>query len=131
MDRLLLSDRRDPTIRMPGKSPFLFLSPLSLSLYLSPLFALPSFFFHFLLFSFFPYPLALPSLVCSIIVSCHFFPISFFSFSLLSLIILSLSFFSLFSLLDFHHSYGSSGGNFPPLSFLATCHHHVFLTYFL
>ena len=54
VDRLLLSDRQDSTIRMPRKSPFLFLFLISLSLSdspLSPLFALPSL-FPFLFFFF-------------------------------------------------------------------------------
>ena len=114
---------------MPGKYPFLFLSPLCLSLSLSdssisPLFAFPSLFFFFSFLFFLPYPPTLPSLVCSIVISFHFFPFSLFSFSLIF-------HFLFYPPSSFSYPYESIGGTFPLLFSLATCHHHVFLPYFL
>ena len=104
--------------RNAGKiSLFVSLSPFSLSLSdssLSSLFALPSL-FPFLFFSFFPYPPTLPSLICSILISFHLFPFSLFSFSLFFIFLFSPP-------SSFSYLYGSIGGNFPPLSSLATCH---------
>ena len=96
-------------------------------------------------FSFSLYPI-LPSFLSfsflSFLLHSHFLllfvPSSFLFISfqfLFSHFLLFLSFFFLFLFLHFLFwitiSYGSSGGNFPPLSSLATCHHHVFLPYFL
>ena len=113
-------------------SRFVYLSHLSLSLSLSNFF---SFLFPFasLLFSLFyfifpfllPYPLNFPLFVCS-----H--PISFSSFLSFSHLFLFLfSFFSfLFSFLFLiwiaSTEWSKSKGNFPPLSSIATCHHHYF-----
>ena len=114
--------------RNTGKIPLfcfsLFSLSLSLSLYpISPLslVCFPSSFSFLFYFSFISLSTALPSLlVCSYL-------IFIFHFSL----IFSCFFFLFAPLSSFSYPYGSSGGNFPPLSSLATCHHHVFLPYFL
>ena len=98
-------------------------SPLSLSL---P--CLLSFIFFSFSFLFF-----LPLSTCTSL-SCLFNPYLFSFISIFSFLIvysLHFSLFSSFYILDYDYPYGSSGGNFPPLSPLATCHHHVFLPYFL
>ena len=101
-----------------GKILLLFLSPFFLSLYpTSPLsiVCFPSSFLFLFSFSFLSLSTTLPSfLVCSYLIFLFIF--HFFLFSPHS---------------SFSYPYGSSWGNFPPLSSLATCHHHVFLTYFL
>ena len=122
---------------MAGKSPFLFLSPLSLSLSLSirfPFFPPPvSFPSFFLLFFFLPYLPNFPLFVCS-----H--PISFsFPFYLFSHFLISFFFSSFFSFLFSFlfliwiasTKWSKGGGNFPPLSSIATCHHHHFSLNFL
>ena len=110
VDQLLLSDRRDSTIGIPGKSPFLFLS-LSIS---DP----PSRFF-----SFFPYPPALPSLVCSILISFHFFP-----FSLIFLFLFSPQF--LFCITITHmDQVGETSPHFPPWPLVITM--FFFLIFFI
>ena len=100
---------RASTIGILGKSPFLFLSSLSLSLYpiLSPS---PVCFLSFLPF----FSLIPPNF------TLMFVPISFshFSFSLFFLFLLSIPSFSHFSSLIWIAStrWSKSGGNFPPLS---------------
>ena len=97
---------------------FLFLSPISLSLSLSlslPLFALPSLLF----FLFFPYPPALPFLVCSVLISFHFFTFSLFSFSLISLSFFFLHF--LFWITITHmDQVGENFPHFPPWPLVIT-----------
>ena len=111
--------------RNAEKSPyFVSLSPFSPSLSdspLSPLFAL-LFIFPFLLFSFFLYPLALPSLVCSILISFHFFPISLFSFSPLSFFFLFLFFLHfLFWITTIRmDQVGETSPHFPPWPLVIT-----------
>ena len=116
--------------RNAGKiSLFVSLSPFSPSLSIRFLFfpfpiCLSSF---FLLLFFFPflllYPLNFPLFVCS-----H--PISFsFPFPLFFLFLFSFfSFLFSFQFLIWIASteWSRSGGNFPPLSSIATCHHHLF-----
>ena len=109
---------------------FFSLSPFSLSHF----FALPSLFpfFSFLFFFlstrtpfsylFHPYLFSIFILFFHLLYSLYFHFL--FSHSIFS------SFFSFSPPSRLSYQYGSSGGNFPPLSSLATCQHHVFLPYF-
>ena len=113
--------------RNTGKIPLFCFSlfSLSLSLSLSDFSYLPCllpflFFFSFLLF--FHFLIHHTSFSPCLFLSHFHFP--FFSHFLML-------FFLFAPLSSFSYPYGSSGGNFPPLSSLATCHHHVFLPYFL
>ena len=105
---------------------FSFFLSLSIRFFLSPLFPTLPFFIFFSPFLSFPYPLHfLLSLFVTIsfFFSFSIFPF-FFSFSLIFLFLISPP-------SSFSYPYGSSEGNFPSLSSLETCHHHVFLPYFL
>ena len=116
------------TVKIPGKSPFLF---LSLSLFIQFFFfphpvCFPSFFLLFFFSSLihrtspflfahalFPFPFLFLFLSHFLI---YFF---FFPFSFLFLIWISST------------KWSKSGGNFPPLASIATCHHHKFSLNFL
>ena len=138
---------------MPRKSPFLFLSLLSLSLYpisFPPLlfsFPLPHFPFliHKTYFSFCLFPHLIFSFSHFLIFSfSHFLIFSFLisHFSFISLIFhffhfLLYLFFFLFFLFSFlfpiwiaSTEWSKSKRNFPPLSSIATCHSHIFFPYF-
>ena len=120
---------------MPRKSPFLFLSPLSL--YLSYFFSSSSPLFFSSPSFFLSYP---PNLLFSLFVSpSHFLIFLFFIFLLflsffLSFIFSYISFSSFFSFLFpiwiASTEWSKSGVNFPPLSSIATCHSHIFFPYF-
>ena len=99
----------------------LSLIPIKFSWFAPFSFISPSFLSFLLLF--FHYSPALPSFVCS-----H----SFFSFSLYFIFLLSFIFFSSFSppFLLLLPVLIKSGGNFPPLCYLATCHLYNFLYFF-
>ena len=120
------------TVEKSGKSPFSFFLFLPLSLYL--FFPFSHSLFVFLFFPLFPLISFLipPNSHFLHVCSSLIFPSHFLSFLLL--IFSSLSFSLLFLISppsSFSYLYRSSGGNFSPLSSLATCHHHVFLPYFL
>ena len=130
MDRLFFSDRRVSTVEKPGKSPFSFSLSLSLSL---SVFRLSLSYFVFLFLPLFPFLSFLIPLnshvlhVCSSLISFPFF----FSFSSLSF-----SFPFLISplfLFDPHPStkFVKKWGKLLPTFLHATCHHLVFLPYFI
>ena len=113
--------------------PFFSLSLLSLSLYLfSSSFSLPV--------CFSSYPLNL--LFFLFVSPSHFLIFSFSHFSFFSLISLIFPFFHflfyfffflfsfLFPILIASTEWSKSGGNFPLLSSIATCHSHIFFPYF-
>ena len=123
--RLSRFDRRNA-----GKiSLFVSLSLFSISLSdssFSPFFALPSLFF-----SFFPYPPVLPYLVCSILISFHFFPFSL-SFHFLFSHFLFSSFFSFLLLLSSPtrmDQVGETSPQFPPWPLVITM--FFFLIFFI
>ena len=105
---------------------FVSLSPFSLSIQFSSLSLVCSPFFFSFAFLFLSFLIHLHFLLLFVPSSSLFISFNFlFSHFLFS------SFFSYFLPYSFSYSYRSSEGNFPPLSSLATCHHHVFLPYFL
>ena len=127
---------------MLEKSPFFFLlfSPSSIRFPLLSCLLPLLFFFFFLIFSFLfslSYPPNILPFVCSHLIFSfsHFSFFSYFSNFFPFIHILFYLFFFLFSFLFLiwiaSTKWSKGGGNFPPLSSIATCHHHYFSLNFL
>ena len=100
--------------------------------FLSLLFASPPFLYFFF---FFPFSPSYPSNILFVYSPSHFLFILHFLFSLifssLSFSLLFSFIFSFLSLFYYHQPNGPKfGGNFPPLSSIATCPLHVFFLIF-
>ena len=106
---------------------FLSLYPILLSLSLSLVCSL-LYFFPFLFFSFFPYPPALPYLVCSILISFHLFPFSLFSLSILFIFLFSPHFIFWITITRMDQV-GETSPHFPPWPLVITM--FFFLIFFI